>query len=268
MNRIIKGLDMRLPKNFLGIVLYDGPSLIDGKPILAIANSFKGVDNKKVGEMIKVWIIRKDIDPVIANNIGEDFSVCGTCKHRHFRSCYVNLAHGPQHVYQAYHRERYEEYTPDMLEFFKGRDIRLGSYGDPAAVPIEVWNTICGVASGYTGYTHSWKQCSPQLKKYCMASVETIAETTLAQSRGWRTFRIRLKKDAVLENEFVCPASKEGGVKTSCNKCKGCSGLSSKQSKVPVIIAHGVHWKLIRFIAGIKLFTGKRKYAREYEKVA
>ena len=46
--------------------------------------------------------------------------------------------------------------------------IRLGSYGDPAAVPIEIWDNLCSVAANYTGYTHQWATCDPNLKNYCM----------------------------------------------------------------------------------------------------
>lgn len=244
---------MRLPKDFLGITLYDGPSLIDGKPILAIANSFKRQKNKKIGKMIKVWIIRKDIDPISANNIGEDFSVCGTCKHREFRTCYVNLAHGPNHVYEAYHRGRYETYTESHLELFKGKDIRLGSYGDPAAVPIEVWDNICSVASGQTGYSHIWQTCDQELKKLLMASVDTESEYFEAIAKGWRTFRVRGQDDPILDGERICRASKEGGQKTSCAKCRACRGRYKGCSiKNITIIVHGVNWKLKSYYKNIK----------------
>ena len=62
------------------MIIYQGPSLIDGKPIIAIAtlNSRNG----KTGEMIQTWIMRSDIEPHKAIKTGEDSSVCGDCPHR------------------------------------------------------------------------------------------------------------------------------------------------------------------------------------------
>ena len=52
-----------------GYVIYDGPSLIDGKPIIAIAITKKST-NSKTGGMVQTYIIRKDIDPRQANKSG------------------------------------------------------------------------------------------------------------------------------------------------------------------------------------------------------
>jgi hypothetical protein len=46
-------------------VIYDGPSLIDGKPIVAIAQVNTG--NRKTGNMAQTWILRSDIDPITAS---------------------------------------------------------------------------------------------------------------------------------------------------------------------------------------------------------
>ena len=53
-----------------------------------------------------------------------------------FRGCYVTVRNAPYQVYKAYHRGRYEPFESDRhLELFRGRMLRLGSYGDPCAVP-------------------------------------------------------------------------------------------------------------------------------------
>jgi hypothetical protein len=254
-------------KKPLGVKLYEGPSLIDGKPIVVIANGFKRSKNKKIGKMIQTWILRSDIDPLKASANGEDYSICGSCINRHSRGCYVNLAHGPYHVYKAYKRGRYDNYTDDLLALFEGNQVRIGSYGDPAAVPFHIWESICKVAYRSVGYTHSWRTCDPALKDICMASVDTTKEYNTALNRGWRTFRVRLDDDPIKENEFMCPASKEAGVKSNCSKCNACSGLSSKMKKTPVIIAHGISWKIAYYKIGIKKYKNKKKYAREYSKV-
>jgi len=254
-------------KDFLGVVLYDGPSLIDGNPIVAIANGFKRNRNKKVGKMVKIWIIRKDISPNDACNEGKDKSVCGTCKHRNFRSCYVNISHGPQQIFDAFKRGRYELYDSSMISIFEGLKIRIGAYGDPAAIPYEILEEILSVSAGFTGYTHRWKSGDSRYKNIIMASVETIEEYLEAKKRGWRTFRVRLENEPILENEFICPASKEGGKKTSCSKCNLCNGLSTAFTKTPVIIVHGIEWKLKRYLLGLKQFKSKKKYARVFKKI-
>jgi hypothetical protein len=42
-----------------GVVLYEGPSELDGKPIVVVA-TFNSV-NDKTGNMVQTWIIRSDM---------------------------------------------------------------------------------------------------------------------------------------------------------------------------------------------------------------
>jgi len=233
-----------------GIILYKGPSLIDGGPIVAIANAFRRSENKKTGTMIQVWIIREDKHPAECILDRSDFSICGDCKHRAKEidgkrakggSCYVNLMYGPFAIYHAYKRGTYQPFELPHLRLFKGRHVRLGAYGDPAAVPIEVWEAICSVAAGWTGYTHQWRTCDQSLARFCMASVDTPTEYREAKHMLWRTFRVRLTKTAKLApNEMVCPASDEAGNKTDCEHCSGCSGTRSNRKDVAIVV-HG--WK-------------------------
>jgi len=253
----------------MGIILYKGKSQIDGKLIVAIATGFKDEsENKKTGAMIPVCIIRPDMPPIVAKKLGYDYSVCGNCKHRDFNSCYVNLCHGPENIFKAYHNDKYVSFKPEHLELFKDKMIRLGSYGDPSAIPIEIWDNICKVAQGFTGYTHAWgaKYVSPDLKKYCMASCDSLAEQIKAEAMGWRTFRIRGVDEVLKENEFVCPASTEAGAKTTCSKCKACMGISSHTHKNPCIIVHGADFKIDKFLAGMKKIKYKRQYRVDFKK--
>ena len=253
----------------IGIILYKGPSLIDGKMIVALASGvFKKTDNRKTGDMIQVWIERADISPEIGKQLGHDYSVCGDCKHRHFGSCYVNIGYGPLHTFEAYVRDRYVKFDDSHLELFRGRKIRLGSYGDPAAVPTEVWEKVCSVTDGHTGYTHQWNKrfTDPKLKDYCMASVDNEAEYHKAKKLGWRTFRVRMSEnDALMENEFVCPASNEAGNKTSCEKCKACMGLGAKTKKDACIIVHGLEAKIAKFKWGMERIAWKEKYRKDFQ---
>ena len=254
----------------IGLVLYKGKSLIDGQMIVVIATGVYGkTENRKTGDMIQTWIVRADIPPIIAKQLGHDYSVCGDCKHRHFGSCYVNIAHGPHQTFKSYHQDRYQRFEEDKhLQLFKGRKVRLGSYGDPAAVPTSVWAKICSVTDGHTGYTHQWNQrfTDPQLKDYCMASCDNEKEYTKAKALGWRSFRVRFDDNQeLLENEFVCPASNEANNKTSCDKCKACMGLQAKTKKDPCIIAHGLEHKIKSFKWGMTRIAWKEAYRKVFQ---
>ena len=66
--------------DYCGVVLYNGPSLIDGAPIIAIACRItEASENSKTGAMIQTFILRRDIAPHLALKTGADSSVCGDC---------------------------------------------------------------------------------------------------------------------------------------------------------------------------------------------
>ena len=122
----------------------------------------------------------------------------------------------------------------------RGGVIRLGSYGDPAAVPLELWRALVSRSSGHTGYTHQWRNCDPGFSDLVMASADSPAERILARARGYRVFRVRTESEPVEEREVVCPASAEAGKKTVCALCRACGGTSSKARADVVIAAHGI----------------------------
>jgi len=259
----------------LGLILWSGKSLLDGERIMVIATRiFDKTDNRKTGDMIQTYILRRDMHPMLARRLGEDKSICGDCKHKEQSTCYVNLCHGPISVFKAYQDGRYRDYTPADNKHFEGRSIRIGSYGDPAAVPVEVWENICKVSKSWTGYSHQWKTCDQRLQKYCMASVDSIKgymkEYEKAIELGWRTFRIRESLDNELTpNEIVCPASKENGAKTTCEKCNLCSGnLTRSTAPNPVIMLHAdseaISWRIDRYIKMMKKIKNKKGWRRDY----
>lgn len=249
-------------KDVSGVVLYEGKSLIDGKDIVAIATGFDRTRNRKLGKKsIQVWIMVADLDPATALNSGADKSICGTCKHRHFRSCYVNLAHGPAQIYKAWTLGKYPKLP--SYEVFRDKFVRFGAYGDPAAVPLEIWQNIAEVCDVWTGYTHRWKVCDKGLQEFCMASCDTLAEAEEAIRRGWRPFYVRQESDPVPHGFFVCPASKEAGSRMSCSRCKMCKGGHNKGRKgFPTIIAHGPSWKKVYFSRGMEAYSRKQSYVR------
>ena len=196
-----KTISLNVVEKVQGAVLYEGPSLFNGEDIVVIATGLKHkTENEKTGDMVQIWILVSGKSPIKAQHSGEDDTICGTCKHRHFRSCYVNLIRGPEHVWQAYQDGKYKRFDMNDIrtaELFRDRHVRLGAYGDPAVVPLDVWKTVTYVCAGWTGYTHQWKRAPIGLREYCMASCDTIEEAEDAKSRGWRPFLVRQVGEAL-----------------------------------------------------------------------
>ena len=184
MIKTIEGLRRALKrKDYAGVVLYDGPSKIDGAPIIAIACRIADAsNNSKTGAMVQTFIMCRDIAPNKALKTGDDASVCGDCPLRPINKgatrCYVIVHQAPLAVWNAYHRGRYAvpgiDFDAALLpDLFEGLAFRIGSYGDPAAIPSRVWKTATRRVKNRTGYTHQWrKRIGVGLKSLCMASAD------------------------------------------------------------------------------------------------
>lgn len=165
------------------------------------------------------------------------------------RTCYVTVVNAPSHVWRSFKRGIYS--APSLAECaaaLAGQTIRIGAYGDPAALPMSVWTTVLANAKAVTGYTHAWRSY-PALQAYAMASVDTPAEYLEAKRQGWRTFRIRTAADQLNRREVMCPASKEAGHRTTCSACVACGGASSKAKANIAIIVHGAGAKHFQLAA-------------------
>lgn len=229
-----------------GFILYEGPSMIDGAPIVAIATD--GSKNGKTGGMVQTWIMRQDVAPHDALKTGQDSSVCGNCPHRPINggSCYVTVFQAPLAVWKAYKRGRY---APIGRMQFADRMVRIGSYGDPAAVPTSVWHAYAEGAKGVTGYTHQWRTADPELARLCMASCDKPSDREGAKAKGYRTFRILLETEERERGEISCPASKEAGHKLTCEQCGSCDGQRKARRGDVAIVAHGSIGKVRKFEA-------------------
>jgi len=235
---------------FSGIVLYEGPSRIDGAPIVAIACRIAAASNNaKTGAMVQTFIMRQDIAPHKALKTGDDSSVCGDCKlrpiHKGPTRCYVRVYQAPLSVWNAYQRGRYAvpgvDFDAALLpELFAGLSFRIGSYGDPAAIPAAVWKKATRKVKNRTGYTHQWrKRIGVGLKNLCMASADNESDVATATAKGWRTFRVRKHDAPTLKTESICPASEEGGRRTQCDTCGLCKGATIAARNI-VIADHGL----------------------------
>ena len=226
-----------------GYIIYRGASLLDGKPIVVVAITGES-KNGKTGNLVQTYIMADNgKSPVESARLWEDVSVCGDCKHRRGTggSCYVNLGQGARSVMDGIMRGIYPLDDGYMLAAAVfNRKVRLGTYGDPAAVPAWVWEGLLHTAAGHTGYTHQWASGKAEhVKRWCMASVDTLGETVRAQAAGWRTFRVKAPDTVgAFAREMPCPASEEQGKRLTCEDCMACSGGDSKKASVTIIV-HG-----------------------------
>ena len=232
-----------------GAILYQGPSVLDGKPIVVIAVWSSA--NRKTGDMLQTYILRSDIDPREANKYGEDESICGNCRHKgtptfdptkalaEGRTCYVNMGQGVLIVYNGFRAGKYPVASPRTVG--RKRNVRIGTYGDGAAAPRYVWDELLSEADGHTAYSHNGGD--PQ--RY-MVSADTLTQAKVAWASKYRTFRvIRHVSEIDRTHEVLCPASKEAGYKATCATCLLCGGTSvqAKSIAIPVHGSGAVHFQ-------------------------
>ena len=224
-----------------GAVIYRGPSQLDGAPIVVVA--VWSSKNRKTGDMLQTYIMRSDIDPLTANKLGEDYSICGNCalrgtptldptkKQAEDRPCYVVLGQGPTVVWNGLQRGIYPDYTnrQQRRALGRGRMVRIGTYGDGAAAPRFVWDDLLFEAEGHNAYSHNGGD-----PRIYMQSADTLPQAQAAWSSGFRTFRVVHDTSHLQPNEILCPSSR--GVQ--CVDCRLCGG-SRVQAKSIAIVVHG-----------------------------
>lgn len=215
-------------------IVYDGPSALDGAPIVGILTM--KTRNRKTGDMAQLWILRSDVEPHKAVASGQDSSICGDCIHRHHTggACYVVPFQAPLAIYRAYKAGSYSN-TVDLGKFADHK-IRLGAYGDPAALPIETVKPLIAAAAGHTGYTHQWdnEMFNPEWLEYVMASADTVDQARQLQCEKTRYFRVATTADTI-ERETVCLAESQG---MACADCLLCDGGNKGRSVVIPVHGH------------------------------
>ena len=230
------------------------PSYLDGRNVITTVTVES--TNVKTADMVQISCLVADMSPTAAL-AGHDVSVCGDCKHRpsQVRSakadptaaatdkipCYVVVYQAPRSIWQAWANGNVPNMSRfELAQIVKTRPVRLGAYGDPAAMEPATVQTVVAHAKRWTGYTHQW-QTRPDLRSACMASVDTPEELAQARAAGWRTFRVVQPGQNTTPDEIVCPASEEAGKRTTCDKCGLCNGSRgpSDRRKSIAILAHG-----------------------------
>jgi hypothetical protein len=226
-------------------IIYKGPSLLDGAPIVVIATYSDR--NTKTGRVLQTYIMRSDMPPLEASKTGADFSICGDCKFRgkpttdpnrkqaEERDCYVNLGQGPTIVFKSYQRGVYPiaDTQVDRWALGHNRIVRVGTYGDPSAAPEHIWEDLLSGCTDWLAYSHqfNWR---PDI---AMQSVDNYAQAWAHWRLGNRTFRVVADISRLdTAHEVLCPASKEAGRRVQCNSCKLCAG--HKLAKSVAIVQH------------------------------
>lgn len=240
---------MREPR---GYVLYEGPSELDGRPIVAVLTLRS--KNEKTGPMAQLWILCADVAPLDALRSGADSAICGDCPlrgdHGHGRSCYVQVARAPAAVWQAWRRGIYPVHL-HPARAGAGRRIRLGAYGDPAAVPAHILRALVSRADTHTGYTHMWDRAD--IADFVMASVHSAQGAATARARGYRVFWSGPEDGSPPAGERLqwCPATPERGYRLTCATCRACEGSApwSRRTADVFIRAHGAGKKYLRVLS-------------------
>jgi hypothetical protein len=214
------------------MIFYEGLSLFNDEPIVGIITT--NSHNRKTGSTLQAWILNAALSPFDKH---ADAANCGTCPIK--PACYVNKAFAPNNVFKKFKSGGYPTLDKRIL---KNEFLRIGAYGDPAAIPTHVWRDLTKRVIGYTGYTHQWAECDQDLRYLVMASTESPELNEQAQKLGWKTFRIKTPDEVVLKNETECLNETQGST------CKNCGLCNGNRSNI-VINVHGTRHKIYQFKA-------------------
>lgn len=238
----------------MSYTIYVGPSRINGGLIRGVITTHTAntkLTDRLNAEVLQLWVLTHETHPIIALREGQDEAVCGSCPLRSWRGkekvprlCYVN----PNPIGSVWRSSNANTIVPPhkAVAGSTARLLRLGAYGDPAALPFEVVNDLVREARAagvrrFTGYTHQWRNCDQRFRGLLMASCEGTQESRRAQLWGWRTFSTRRPGELPGPDEIVCPAADEAGNKTTCEKCGLCDGARAGGDlrKNIIIAVHG-----------------------------
>lgn len=194
--------------------------------------------NKKIGVGYTVQTYHFSFEQVRNNNLVLDSGNCFDCPFSFNRNegksggCYCHKDKqllGIKAMLRRLSKLSIEPLRKDKLNSFliiskelKPSTTRMGAYGEPVTLPLNVVGKLCRLSPKHTGYTHQYTKLQGY-SKYLMASTHNAFETSLANSLGFRAF-------SVDGNGAVCPAAKEfKGKKKTCVECGACDGTSKNR---------------------------------------
>jgi hypothetical protein len=152
------------------------------------------------------------------------------------RACYVRTEQAPTVIYKSYRAGSYPNVTPGVAaNMVRGGELRVGAYGDSAALPIGAVRPLADAADVLTNYTHAPGYSPGRAKRlapFTMASADSPGQALAYQEQGFRTFRVspnyttrddgtRLVGD-LLPGEYQCPKTLDHSV--TCIDCGLCDG--------------------------------------------
>lgn len=218
--------------------IWQGKSPFNNAEIISIHTNLVNLsENPKTGPMSQIFILDANTPPYEKIKTG-DFGSCGNCplsphKNNNIK-CYVARRgwESPNSVWKAY-RQNDIEFQESLLALnIRKMPIRFGSYGDPAMLPQDVFENIYKNAKNvlknktHTAYTHQFdNKFSEWIKKYALASVESLEHAEKMWDLGWRTFRITEKPEQS-KHEIICLNYTKG---IQCKDCCLCDGKNSNK---------------------------------------
>jgi len=192
--------------------------------------------NSKTGDMVQVWILDRNLHPVESIQTGKDaLHQCAGCPFASGKGCYV--APMPlMAIWAKFQRNDYPSLVFNSLEwneFWAGKAVRFGAYGNPSMIPLAIVESIAALALKYTGYFHNWKEMSaPEARAYgrfFMASAEPW-NMRKANRLGLRTFTVFPEGVQPESAGIECLADSKGLTCAECGLCDG-TARSAKRSK-------------------------------------
>lgn len=235
----------------MNYIIYDGPSLLNGNPVVAILTGVHlPSQNAKTGPVAQLHFLHKTVNPITAVKSKDDEAICGDCplKPSNNNLCYVNLVKSINNIWTDYiangdDPKKYSRKNPPTYAT-RFKMLRLGAYGDPACIPFDVLEALIGRFRAAVGYSHLWRDCDQRLKTLCMASVESLSAAKEAQAMGWRTFRIQNEGEFRVTGEALCAYE---SANLQCNDCGVCSGTGGTGKGNIVVTVHGPPHKIKNF---------------------
>lgn len=194
--------------------------------------------NSKTGNTIQQWITPESWERDNKSekvDVKDSSSVCKDCPL--MDTCYVKKGHAGMGLKSSAKSKNYTVGDESQyIDKFTDEFVRFGAFGEPVLAGQDATEQIVKVASSWTGYTHQWED--PKYgwsSKYFMASVEDAEGKRRANALGFRTFRVGNSLDEMMDDEVLCPASKEAGRRVTCKECKLCKGSTSKAKNIFII---------------------------------
>jgi len=242
----------------------------DGAPIVVTLTGTTRVSrNNKTGDLLQVSITRSDQLPSVAARSGDDQSVCGSCRLRPSIAkpgsprCYVKLWRGIDSVWKsivatgaavtaigdllaipgcrdASRGHRRGRCIAERHTTGKPVGVRLGAYGDPGFIPIELIRELCPPDRLRTGYTHRWREIPIAYADFMMASIDPVTHPDPAAARreanaaGWSTYRVRQPGEQPLPGAIECPHTTHGIACADCGLCAGSTSWKSGKRRAPI----------------------------------